>query len=172
MKRTQDNLLILGLLVATVLALSSAVSAGGVGQGDRGTHTPQSRIKTLPKAPPITYSDHTIQDQTVPSIHTIQDKSKEDGERRPPDGAQPPGKPPAGLHLDATHPSVFEFDLALTLMGDVTGDGRVDARDLIAVLMAWGACPNTNLPCPADLTGNGYVDVEDLIIVMLAMRGF
>jgi hypothetical protein len=171
MKRTRNHLLTLGLLVATVLALTSAVSAGGLGRGDRGTHTPQPRIKTRPNAAPITYSSHTIQDQTVPSIHTIQDKGEENGNRRPPDGAQRPGRPPAGFDPEATYPSAFELELALTLQGDVTGDGRVDTRDLIAVLMAWGACPDPNQPCQADLDGNGYVDVEDLVIVMLAMRG-
>jgi hypothetical protein len=46
--------------------------------------------------------------------------------------------------------------------GDANGDGVVNADDLIAVVMAWGACT-----CPEDVTHDGVVDVNDLIMVIL-----
>jgi uncharacterized membrane protein len=50
---------------------------------------------------------------------------------------------------------------------DITGDAMVDVDDLIAVILAWGACPEA-APCPADLNGDGQVDVDDLIQVILS----
>ncbi len=46
--------------------------------------------------------------------------------------------------------------------GDINGDGVVDVVDLLAVLAAWGPCPD----CPEDLDGNGVVDVLDLLILL------
>jgi hypothetical protein len=51
--------------------------------------------------------------------------------------------------------------------GDADGDNQVDVDDLIAIILAWGACPAPPLPCPADLDGSGSVDVDDLISVIL-----
>ncbi|MHC5002256.1 MAG: FG-GAP-like repeat-containing protein [Planctomycetota bacterium] len=50
---------------------------------------------------------------------------------------------------------------------DVTGDGVVDVDDLVAVILAWGACPAPPEGCPADLNGDGAVDVDDLVAVIL-----
>jgi hypothetical protein len=49
----------------------------------------------------------------------------------------------------------------------VTGDGVVDVDDLVAVILAWGACPAPPEGCPADLNGDGAVDVDDLVAVIL-----
>jgi hypothetical protein len=59
-------------------------------------------------------------------------------------------------------------------VGDVTGDGLVNADDLIAVILAWGPCPVLPPPpaqsCPADIAppgGDGLVDAADLVLVVL-----
>ncbi len=51
--------------------------------------------------------------------------------------------------------------------GDVDGDGVVGFGDLLAVLSAWGDCPESK-PCPADLDGDRDVDFADLLIVLSA----
>jgi hypothetical protein len=48
---------------------------------------------------------------------------------------------------------------------DVNGDGAVDVDDLLAVILAWGPCPDG--PCPADVDGSGAIDVDDLVAVIL-----
>ncbi len=50
---------------------------------------------------------------------------------------------------------------------DVNASGAVDVDDLIAVILAWGACVPPP-PCVGDIDGNGSVDVDDLIAVILA----
>jgi hypothetical protein len=50
---------------------------------------------------------------------------------------------------------------------DVNGDGVVDALDLAALILAWGACADPCPPCPADTNGDCAVDVTDLVIVIL-----
>jgi hypothetical protein len=51
--------------------------------------------------------------------------------------------------------------------GDANGDGEVNADDLVAVILAWGACPAPPAACPADLNHDGDVDADDLTIVIL-----
>jgi hypothetical protein len=51
--------------------------------------------------------------------------------------------------------------------GDATGDGVVNVDDVVAVILAWGACPVPPAQCPADLDHSGAVDVDDLINVIL-----
>jgi hypothetical protein len=51
--------------------------------------------------------------------------------------------------------------------GDVNADGQVDADDLVAVILAWGACPAPPAPCPADINTSGAVDADDLVMVIL-----
>ncbi len=51
------------------------------------------------------------------------------------------------------------------VLGDIDGDGVVDAADLAALLAAWGFCPR---PCAADLDGDGDVDAGDLAILLAA----
>lgn len=50
---------------------------------------------------------------------------------------------------------------------DIDRDGSVDARDVAAVLSAWGACQE----CAADLDGSGQVDPRDLVAVLAAWTG-
>ncbi|MBX3373704.1 MAG: hypothetical protein KF817_07705 [Phycisphaeraceae bacterium] len=56
------------------------------------------------------------------------------------------------------------------LPGDVTGDGVVNMADMLAVLGAWGDCPDAPGDCPADIAppphGDGQVDLADLLIVL------
>jgi uncharacterized membrane protein len=49
---------------------------------------------------------------------------------------------------------------------DITFDAQVDTDDLIALILAWGACPQA-APCPADIVGNGAVDSDDLVQLIL-----
>jgi ligand-binding sensor domain-containing protein len=53
------------------------------------------------------------------------------------------------------------------VIGDVNGDGYVNADDLVAVILAWGSCAAPPTPCPADVNNSGNVDVDDLIVVIL-----
>ncbi len=52
-----------------------------------------------------------------------------------------------------------------TLLGDLDGDGDVDAADLILLLGNWGACPDCGA-CPYDLDDDCNVDGSDLIILL------
>ena len=49
-------------------------------------------------------------------------------------------------------------------MGDLDGDGDVDAADLVSLLAAWGPCPPAS-DCDADLSEDGKVGVGDMIIL-------
>ena len=64
---------------------------------------------------------------------------------------------------EATIGAIFD-DIRYTTAapGDVTGNGRVDIADLMAVLAAWGDCGN----CREDVNGDRTVDYEDLAIVL------
>ena len=47
------------------------------------------------------------------------------------------------------------------LVGDLNGDGVVNAADLGLLIVAWGPC-GKGVPCPADLNEDGIVDAADL----------
>jgi hypothetical protein len=49
--------------------------------------------------------------------------------------------------------------------GDVSGDGVVNVKDLVEVIVGWGAC--TQDPCSADTNCDGFVDVQDLVNVIV-----
>ncbi|MCA9291181.1 MAG: S8 family serine peptidase [Phycisphaerales bacterium] len=53
--------------------------------------------------------------------------------------------------------------VAPPLVGDLDGDGLVDAADLAAMLAQWGPCPP---PCAADLDDDGAVGASDLAILL------
>lgn len=55
-----------------------------------------------------------------------------------------------------------------TVPEDLNGDGLVDAADLAALLVAWGACADCDGGCAADLDGNCLVDAADLSRILLA----
>ncbi len=65
---------------------------------------------------------------------------------------------------------VFIAKYTSAVFGDVTGDGNVNASDLIAVINAWGLCPTPPTACPADIApapnGDGTVGVLDLLMVI------
>jgi hypothetical protein len=50
--------------------------------------------------------------------------------------------------------------------GDVNGDGVVNTSDLLALLAAWGDCPDPPEECPADFDGDGDVDTSDLLTLL------
>jgi hypothetical protein len=50
--------------------------------------------------------------------------------------------------------------------GDITRDGAVDLEDLLAVLNAWGPCPQWTAPCEADVNRDRSVSVDDLRLVL------
>ena len=57
-------------------------------------------------------------------------------------------------------------DACEAVVGDLDGDGAVNAADLAALLAAWGACGD----CAADLDGDGSVGAADLSILLAAWR--
>jgi hypothetical protein len=66
----------------------------------------------------------------------------------------------------------FKFTVAgEPMQGDINGDGHVDVDDLVAVILAWGACPAPPTTCPADIAphpaGDGFVNVDDLVMIIL-----
>ena len=56
--------------------------------------------------------------------------------------------------------------VAVVQLGDFNGDGVLGVEDLLALLGAWGPCPDPPDPCPADLDGDGTVGVTDLLTVL------
>lgn len=66
--------------------------------------------------------------------------------------------------------NVQYVDCIASCLGDIAGggsggDGVVDVSDLLALLSAWGACPE-NKACGADLNSDGIVDVSDLLLLL------
>ena len=52
--------------------------------------------------------------------------------------------------------------------GDLNGDCTVGAADLLALLIAWGPCPDPCPPsCPADLNGDCIVGAADLLTLLI-----
>ena len=52
---------------------------------------------------------------------------------------------------------------------DITGNDVVDIDDLVAVVLAWGACPAPPATCSSDIAppaGNGVVNIDDLVIII------
>jgi len=62
--------------------------------------------------------------------------------------------------------SFINFDLEGTRPGDVDGDGIVGIEDFLALLAAWGSCPDPCPPCAADFTGDCEVGIEDFLILL------
>jgi hypothetical protein len=51
-------------------------------------------------------------------------------------------------------------------LGDVNFDGHVNIDDLLAVINAWGRCPDPCASCAADLSFSCTVDIDDLLEVI------
>ena len=52
------------------------------------------------------------------------------------------------------------------IVGDVDADGVVGILDFLALLAAWGPCPDPPEPCPADLDGDSVVGITDFLILL------
>jgi hypothetical protein len=56
------------------------------------------------------------------------------------------------------------------ILGDVNGDGAVNALDVAALLSAWGACPPKG-GCAADLNADGSVSSPDIAVLLSNWTG-
>ena len=66
--------------------------------------------------------------------------------------------------LAATHGrGLWTIDLGR--VGDIDGDGLVGITDFLALLAAWGPCPQKG-PCDADLDGDGLVGIVDMLLLL------
>ena len=54
-------------------------------------------------------------------------------------------------------------ELLATSISDIDGDGSVGVTDFLALLAAWGPCPD---PCPADIDGDGTVGFSDFLLLL------
>ena len=48
---------------------------------------------------------------------------------------------------------------------DLDHDGIVDITDFLALLGAWGDCPEL-IDCPADIDHDGMVDISDFLMLL------
>jgi len=51
-------------------------------------------------------------------------------------------------------------------IGDVDGNGVTNTSDLLALLAAWGDCPDPPEECPADIYPDGVVNTVDLLTLL------
>lgn len=76
--------------------------------------------------------------------------------------------------LSALLASLLGFGAAQSVSGhdcpDLNNDNMVNVIDLLAVINAWGPCPEEPAPCPENITdsqtGNSIVNVADLLEVI------
>lgn len=61
--------------------------------------------------------------------------------------------------------NVDVFTCEVPILGDLNGDGEVNAEDLFILLGEWGLCADPD-DCPADLNEDGEVNAEDLFILL------
>ena len=75
-----------------------------------------------------------------------------------------------GLNFDAIF---FYRDKAQGIVGDVTGDGKVDIADVNAIIniMLGKTVTSDELLVTSDLTGDGKVDIADVNAVINIMLG-
>ena len=50
--------------------------------------------------------------------------------------------------------------------GDADADGNVGFGDILAILAAWGPCPDPPAACPADVNNDGEVSFADILDVL------
>ena len=79
------------------------------------------------------------------------------------------GEPFAGGEFQA-YWQIFTrlFEVGPVCPGDLNGDGMVDVLDLLAVLSAWGPCPDPPTACPGDINHDDAVDVLDMLALLKA----
>ena len=76
-----------------------------------------------------------------------------------------PALPPPLLWIVNQEPDSIELLVSKT--GDIDGDGEVEIDDFLALLAAWGPCPQPCPPsCPADLDEDCEVGINDLLILI------
>jgi hypothetical protein len=76
--------------------------------------------------------------------------------------------PPASFYVDYIDGPLEGGGAAIEVVAksaDLNGDGVVNTPDLLALLAAWGPCPDPP-ECPADLDGDGVVGTADLLILL------
>jgi agmatine/peptidylarginine deiminase len=67
---------------------------------------------------------------------------------------------------------ISDDDVAVTEVDILfSTDGVVNFGDILAVIAAWGACPDPPAPCPADVNGSGTVDFADVLVVIANWTG-
>ncbi len=76
-----------------------------------------------------------------------------------------------GLTIADEHVSAYlaRWQMSGSCVGDIVpegGDGAVNSDDLLAVILAWGACPTPPESCSADTNNDGAVNADDLILVI------
>ena len=55
---------------------------------------------------------------------------------------------------------------AVSVLGDIDGDGIVGVSDFLALLAAWGPCPAPPQACPADLDDDNVVGIMDFLLLL------
>ncbi len=74
--------------------------------------------------------------------------------------------PPAAFRVDYVDgpPEGGPATVTVRQLGDLDYDGEVGVLDFLALLAAWGPCPDAS--CPADLDGDGEVGVLDFLTLL------
>ncbi len=62
--------------------------------------------------------------------------------------------------------ALLEVLAGISIPGDLDGDGTVSVLDLLALLAAWGPCPDPPEECPADLDLDDSVGILDLLTLL------
>ena len=62
----------------------------------------------------------------------------------------------------------IEFTPPVQCAGDLNHDQMVNVQDMLAVINAWGACPQCPPSCIPDITGDCLINVQDLLAVINA----
>jgi len=73
----------------------------------------------------------------------------------------------SGGHQNTTLPQEVRVTTAPPLIGDVNGDGKVDIKDLVLLIKAYGSYPGSPKWNPnADINNDNKVDIKDLVLLI------
>jgi hypothetical protein len=76
---------------------------------------------------------------------------------------------PLPFELDLTDNFLSDGTVKIKLMGDLNSDGKVDIKDLVLLVKAFGSYPGHPRWDPnADLNGDNKVDIKDLVLLIKA----